>query len=218
MIRFRRVVAAAIAVVTLSLLLAICGLWIRSNWTTDHFTFSKLRHKFQISCDSKGLFVRVDDLNPATMSTNLTLGANMSAQGRVSLQFSSLYVGLGAPSTQMGPRAMVYATSIEVTQIRYERYGIEWCSGFTAKNAAFPGPFSGCRLNTFGVSFTDLIILSAVLFAGATYIAIRCRKRRPAGHCPRCGYDLRATPDRCPECGYIPLPQISPSPKPSLGS
>ena len=36
----------------------------------------------------------------------------------------------------------------------------------------------------------------------ATLVRLVRHRPRP-GHCRRCGYDLRATPQRCPECGAV---------------
>ena len=55
------------------------------------------------------------------------------------------------------------------------------------------------------------IIALALVVGGLAELRARWRRTKPedagewphvpAPHCPACGYNLRASPDRCPECG-----------------
>ncbi len=56
----------------------------------------------------------------------------------------------------------------------------------------------------FEVSLWPLVFLASVLPAMWLIQYRRGAKRAASGHCHRCGYDLRATPDLCPECGAVP--------------
>ncbi|HEY8747501.1 MAG TPA: hypothetical protein VIM11_05990 [Tepidisphaeraceae bacterium] len=58
------------------------------------------------------------------------------------------------------------------------------------------------------VSYSHLLALGSVLplcrVAAAVGGRVRRRYRARRQRCPKCGYDLRMTPDRCPECGCVP--------------
>jgi hypothetical protein len=67
----------------------------------------------------------------------------------------------------------------------------------------------GFRYNLYsdgsGYAWTPLWVPGALLASAALVSGYRAGfRRRTAGHCPHCGYDLRATPERCPECGTLP--------------
>jgi hypothetical protein len=48
-----------------------------------------------------------------------------------------------------------------------------------------------------------LVILAAILPAIWIVLAVRRAKRGKEGFCGKCGYDLRASPERCSECGTL---------------
>jgi hypothetical protein len=48
------------------------------------------------------------------------------------------------------------------------------------------------------------VVAPALLLPSVLWVARKYRRKRESGKCRKCGYDLRATPDKCPECGAVP--------------
>jgi hypothetical protein len=76
-------------------------------------------------------------------------------------------------------------------------------AGFNWVTGEGPG-FEYAPITAFKIPWWFLTTLSAVLPLVWIWKKLRRLARYREGLCERCGYDLRATPDRCPECGHIP--------------
>jgi hypothetical protein len=101
-----------------------------------------------------------------------------------------------------------YSTALYCTTVLYKRHGplgrlhgfgvAGWVSRSTHEQFA-----AACV-----VTFPSWLAISAFAIAPALCLWRlfrdgRVRRRERTGHCPACGYDLRATPERCPECGAV---------------
>jgi hypothetical protein len=80
---------------------------------------------------------------------------------------------------------------------------------FTYREMAISKPTT-VHFRSIGVQYSGLwryAVVFVVVWLGwtswLTAQQIRLRYHRKSGKCARCGYDLRATPERCPECGTV---------------
>jgi hypothetical protein len=71
------------------------------------------------------------------------------------------------------------------------------------KNSTGNRPSGRFRYGFFFAPYWFLLLLFSILPALALRRAIWTFRRRKPDLCAKCGYDLRASPERCPECGML---------------
>ena len=104
----------------------------------------------------------------------------------------------------------------EVAQWRFGKF--VYGAGFTYDGNTHDAKIHGWSLprtsvHMIGFPYWFAVLITSFWPAIAAFSALRRAKNRRfeemvvRGICPRCKYDLRATPMRCPECGWVRLPE-----------
>jgi hypothetical protein len=173
-------VFTALSVLSLLLCVATLALWVRSYWrldSTGHFRTSGPQIQAR-GIESISGEVRVVS---ATWST----WRSEEDVPKAGLQYTT--------------RKAEEASTLKEFQRGYVGAPSGWFLGFGFLISVSTLPEETIR--AIAVPHWFLALLFAILPALHLRAHIRSRRLHRAGHCPRCGYDLRATPERCPECG-----------------
>jgi len=134
---------------------------------------------------------------PVSRRTHVFLGDRLAIYHRTrAVDHNSRYAN-GKTLSRYGPGfhfTITYLVNYPRWQSHRDNQTVEW------------GPVADWSV---GLPCWVLLAATAVLPARRSIQVARSIRRRrqanqPKGICARCGYDLRATPNRCPECGALP--------------
>jgi hypothetical protein len=189
-----RWVIQGLTAISLLLCVTTAALWTRSHWVSDYIPFdgmetdghSTAAWSYALAwsrggvefCGYRSGYTSVDPVAPQTFSASST-------------PLHWVHTGAGPTAVPFGipPKA--------------------WClAGFTfyySGNRAGPSAtFTSSYLGQWYVQcpYWALLTVTAFLPLVRGWRWLR-RRRRGLGVCPKCGYDLRASPERCPECGRV---------------
>jgi hypothetical protein len=165
-----------LAALSLVLCVTMLGFWVRSYWKFDEF-YSQVSNEPAAGCCSLDGNLEFY-LYPRLLYARLAYlgGAKWGLLWYVYERKSTQWIG------ECGMKSM-----------HPPRYNLGSLGIFFSTN----GDCIYARHWMLALFFAILPLLALVKTLKRTYQMI-------GGRCVRCGYDLRATPDRCPECGTVP--------------
>ena len=185
--RLFRILLNALIVLSLILFVATISLWVRSYGPADLLWWRRHGINYQIeSLDGGVIVLKLENL------------INDHWPGRPALPL--------AHATREGPDARLF------TRLLPAEGG--WCQtrsgAFVIKRRTAGFQYASVAdgvIRLWRIPFLPIALATAFLPGLGLVRALRTfdrQRKHASGICPRCGYDLRATPDRCPECGTVP--------------
>jgi hypothetical protein len=187
--RRRRILLNALTVLSLVLFAGMVMLWVRSYGGSDY-----------VQRQTPGV-VTTHSMSHRTVGVQWTLGQIRLTRGEHTVYFPRDYF----PPSREQPAKPLWGRG------RLGRGHVGWGR---VEGPTFWNRLGFCRYRSgSGASFYDAseegitlpawlavipFLIPPLLWAKGVW---RGRRRRRAGQCVGCGYDLRATPERCPECG-----------------
>jgi hypothetical protein len=187
----RRRLFTLLSVLSLALWVATCALWVRSYQCVDSLEMRPAWTPltwWHVNSQYGSIECNVTFLTPTARDSDLLIDQSREGSKRLRLESAPLWRSgwdwFSQPDLRWRWLGFAYRSE--------DRGGPDYAANYI---------YQGVKCRGFAAPDWSLAFAAGLMPLGwlVTY-----RRRFRKGHCPSCGYDLRATPERCPECGTVP--------------